>query len=801
MIGRDRIEAGFEGWGLAVVRWRWPVIAAVLAFSGVLIAQIPRMEIEVSTESFLHADDPILLAYNEFRDQFERDDRLLIAIHTDRVFDRDFLERLRDFHRDLEDEVPQVDEVDSLINARSTRGDQDQLIVEDLFEEWPEDDAALAAIKSVALANPLLPHLVISEDLTYTVVSVAFDTYSALDQGLDELAGFDDPLDAEPAGNGNARRYLTGDENNANMVVVREVMARYEAPDFRFHISGSPVFTERIGLGMQGDMRFFLLLACVVSGLFLFVLFRRPSGTLLPLVVVVISVLTTIGCIPLLGYQLQVPTQILPAFLLAVGIGDSVHILAIFYQQLRSGIPKREAIGRALGHSGLAVFMTTLTTSAALLSFSVAAMAPVANLGILAPIGVGFAFVYTMTLLPALLAVIPIKESGPEVRAPLAFLDGFLIEVGSISHRHPWPVIAFWSLFIAFGALGAAQLRFSYNPMNWFREGDPIRVDTELINQELRGAMTLDVIFATNRENGLHEPALLNAFDRIKDINPEIEKNQIFIGKTISLVDILKEINKALNENGDSHYAIPQDRLLVAQELLLFENSGSDDLEKLVDSQFSTGRMTLKVPWIDAIAYPEFLDLLETRYREVVGEDVDFHITGRTALLSRTFSAMIKSMSRSYVIAFILITPLMIMLLSSFKWWLVSMIPNLAPILITLGVMGWFDFSLDGFTLLIGSIALGLAVDDTIHFLHNFQRYNDRGGDPAQAIRDTLATTGQALLFTSLVLCAGFFLFMLGSMQSTFAFGFLTGFALIVAFAADVTLVPAMIPFLTRRTT
>jgi predicted RND superfamily exporter protein len=127
------------------------------------------------------------------------------------------------------------------------------------------------------------------------------------------------------------------------------------------------------------------------------------------------------------------------------------------------------------------------------------------------------------------------------------------------------------------------------------------------------------------------------------------------------------------------------------------------------------------------------------------------------------------------------------------------MIPNLTPILITLGVMGWFDFPLDGFTLLIGSVAIGLAVDDTIHFMHNFRRYYDRMGDAREAVHETLQTTGQALLFTTLVLCTGFFIFMLGSMRSTFNFGFLTGFALAIALLANVTLAPALMTLVTRR--
>ena len=797
MSYQDRAEAAFERWGHFVVRHRWSTIVLTLVLSSLAISQLPRLTVETSTEGFLHSDDPILLAYNDFRNQFDRDDRALIAIKTKHVFDLAFLAKLKDFHEALESEVPQLNEVDSLINARNTRGEEDELIVEDLFEDWPENEAALARIKGYALENKLYPYLLLSDDLTYTTVSVRLDTYSALEEG-DELSGFEEEDQFSEPSDGK-RTYLTGRENNAVMAVVRQVMARFDGPGFEMHLSGGPVFTERIGAGMTNDMGRFLLMGLIICGIFLFVLFRRPSGAFLPLTVILLSLVTTLGLVPVLGLQLHVPSQILPAFLMCVGVGDSVHILAIFYRRLREGHGKEDAIALALGHSGLAVVMTSATTAGALASFTAAELAPIAYLGILAPIGVLLALIYTVALLPALLAVTRLREQRGAEPVHWRSLDRLLAGFGDLATGHPWKVVISFSVILGLAALGAAQLRFSQNPLNWFREGDPIRVDTELMNQELKGAVNIEVLFATGRENGLHDPALLSQMDQIKRLNEELELNRIYIGKSVSVVDILKETHQALNENRSEFYTVPEDRLLVAQELLLFENSGSDDLEDFVDSQFSVGRMTLKAPWVDAIAYPAFIGMLDQRYGEILGDDIEITITGLVPLLGRTFEAVISSMWRSYVLAFLVITPLMILLLSSVKWGLISMIPNLTPVVITLGVMGWFDFPLDTFTLLIGSIVIGLAVDDTIHFMHNFRRYYERTGDAREAVHKTLETTGQALLFTTLVLCMGFIVFMFGDMQSTSNFGFLTSFALAAAFLADVALAPALMVLVTGR--
>ena len=398
-----------------------------------------------------------------------------------------------------------------------------------------------------------------------------------------------------------------------------------------------------------------------------------------------------------------------------------------------------------------------------------------------------------------MLAVVPLRHKTAQAEGRLRGLHRALQACARLAIRHPEKVVATWLIIIAVTLAGALQLRFSHNPLAWFPKGDELRLAWEVLNEELNGLTTVEVLFDTDAENGLHEPALLSRLESIGEYNKGVRYRDVYIGKTTSIVDILKEIHQALNENRSTYYQIPEDRRLIAQELLLFENSGSDDLEDVVDSLFSTGRMTLKIPWTDAIDYPPLLLELAAHYEEVVGDQVSVTVTGLLPLLSRTFEAVITSMAKSYVIAFLIITVLMILLLGSLRAGLVSMIPNVAPIVITLAVMAWFDLPLDAFTLLIGSIAIGLAVDDTIHFMHNFRRYYERYDDAPRAIEETLATTGQAMFVTTLVLCTGFFIFMFATMVSVNLFGFLTGFALLIAFLADVSLAPALMMLVTRR--
>ncbi len=780
-----------------MVRHRWWVIAFVLAMAAGLGAQLPNLAIDNSVEGFLREDDPILIQYNEFRDQFGRDDVSVIAVGPHEVFDLDFLARLRALHEDLETEVPHLKEVTSLINARSTRGEGDELIVEDLLEEWPQDEADLSMLKERVFANPAYLDTLISRDGRFTTVTVKSVTYSSLGARSDALAEFDD-ADLANAGEAAKPEYLTDVESAALVKAVRQVMVRHEGPDFRMHLAGMAVVEERVVNETRADLSRFMAIALLVVIVVLYLVLRRVSGVVLPLVTVVLSLVSTLGTMVLLKIPLSLTTEILPTFLLTVGVCYSVHILVIFFQRLGLGVSREEAIAYALGHSGLAVLIASLTTAGGLFSFAWAEVAPVGELGVVGPLGVLLAMAFSVVLLPALLAVVPLRGDGRSVRPKHALLGRLVVGCGEHSARRPWTVVAIWVVALVLSAVGATRLRVANDYLTWFPEGDPLRAATVLVDRELRGAVTLEAIVETGEENGLHAPELLRQIEKLATENQSIRHGDLFIGKTLSLVDVLKETHRALNENRPASYAIPDSRPLVAQELLLFENSGSDDLEELVDRQFSKARISMKIPWANWMLYPEFLEKMRRHIEAILGDDVRFHLTGFSAVMARAASTFILTMARSYVLALLIITPLMIFLLGSLGRGVLSMAPNLAPVLLTLGVMGWLGIDLDMSTLLIGGIIIGLAVDDTIHFMHRFNRYYLDTGDPYRAVRETLETTGAAMLFTSVVLAAGFLVLTVAYMVAVVVFGFLCGFATVIAFLADVTLAPALMILVTR---
>ena len=783
---RKNVERLLENLGRTLFRYaRW-VIAAVVITLAFGVTQIPNIQVRVSMDEFLPLDDPARVVYDDFVERFGRDDIVMIAIDPPEVFDLDFLARLRELHDEIEDNVEDLREVQSLITARETRGVGDTLVVGELLEDWPETEEELASIRERALANPLYSGFILSTDATMTALTVEIEPYEKADDLEGAFTGFEDvsPEESEP-------RRITGAREMEIVQAIMDVVTPYAAPDFKIYAGGSPVVNGVMIRSLFRDVGLFTFLSIVVIAIVLFIVFRRVLGVVIPLIVAVFSLLATLSVMGAVGIPAMPISEVVPSFLLSVGVGGSVHLLVIFQQRLTAGASREEAIAGAIGHSGLPIIMTALTTAGGLSSFLAAELSPIFVFGLVAPMGILISLVFTLILAPALLAVLPLKPhaTDPTVDPPtIRILEKF----GDYATSHAGRVISAGAILVTIALIGILRLEFSFDSMEWFPDTEPTKIATRLIDKEFGGAMAIELLIETHEENGIHDPELLQRIDRARHMTSGLAVDSLRAGKSVSIVDILKETHQALNGGSPDAYVIPDDPLLVAQELLLFENSGSDDLEDVVDTEFSLARFTLRAPFVDGSLYDAFGAEIVRIFREQTDGLAEISPSGLMMVMGRSFTATIETMARSYVIALAIITPLMMIVLGSFRLGLIAMIPNLFPIVVTLGLMGFLGIPIEIFSLLIGSIALGLAVDDTIHFMHGFRRGYGRTGSVEQAVRETLRTTGQALLFTSVVLSLGFFIYVLSEMVNLTNFGFLTSFAILTAFFGDVLLAPAL---------
>lgn len=803
----ERVEPGFRAWGRFVVAHPLVVLLLSLVSAAVAIAGLAWLRVDVTFESFLEEDDPVLIAYERFADLFGRDERIVISaepgtsLGPDGVFERRFLERLRALHEALESGVPHVEEITSLVNARDTRAEGDTLIVEEFLDPWPEDAAAVAKLRERALDNPLFPGTLLSPDARATAITIELQFYSSGDVVLDELAGFDEQGDSPGASlaPGRPLARLSGEETEEAVAAVAAILAEHQRPDFVLHSAGTPILLQVLAEVMARDMPRFLVLALASIGMLLFLMFRRLVAALAPLAVVGLTVGATFGLMGWSNTPMHVPTQVLPSLLLAACVGDSIHLLAIFYQRRYAGDAEAAALVHALGHSGLPIVLTSATTAVGLASFATSDLAPVSAIGVFAPIGVLLALLFTLTLLPAVIVLVPMGEARASDAAGRATgTDHLLASVGHFALRRPVPIVALAALLAAVAVTGALRLRLSHDPMTWFPDGTPIKDGTYHIDALLGGSVSFEVVLEGANPGDAREPETLK---RIAALGEDLERSPrdgYRAGKAVSLADVVKEVHRALNEDRPGFAVVPDDSQAVAQELLLFESAGSDDLEDVVDEEARTQRMSVRMPWRDSVHYRTFFELAERDMRTALEPLGHATLTGVYAVLVRSIAAVVSSMANSYVFSFGGIGCMMMLLLGSVRWGLLAMVPNVFPILLTLGVMGYFGYPLDSFTLMIGAIALGVCDDDTIHAWHHIRTLHRQGEPLESAVAATLATTGRAALFASIVLSAGFLGFTLSSMWNLQNFGILTTLTIVFALVSEFLLGPALLALAER---
>ncbi|MDH5378413.1 MAG: MMPL family transporter, partial [Gammaproteobacteria bacterium] len=787
---RDRIEDRFEQFGYWVYDKRLLTTSLMLVLALALILQIPKLQMDTSIEGFLHEDDQIRLFYNQYRDQFGRDEVIFLGFESSEIFSDTSLSKLKDLHNDLETNLPYLDSVESLINARDTRGEKDRLIVDDLLSVWPNTPSEFQLLKKRVQANPVLPNLIISEDSKITALMITTTPHATKKTETDEdiLAAFSDH-NIEISNNETGRELLTPEQNTELVKELYKIVEKHRAKGMKLYVAGSPIIIEEVKTTLKKDIKLFTVLILLVMSFMLFLLFKRITAVIFPVFVVVLTLGSTLGAMGAMGATFKIPTQLLPQFLLSIGIAASIHLLAIFFRNINlHSADQRRAMALALRHSGLAITMTSVTTAVGLLSFATSEVAPFADLGLYSGLGILLSLLYTLVLLPALYAYIPIKKmKSTEISSNEGVVDRFLVGMADMAVLNAKSIIFLCFIVFLVATYTASKIGFQHNPLEWLPNESDINQATLVMDNKMRGSSKLEIIVDSGEAGGLYLPDTLRRIEQLQIDLMNTSYRDAFIGKTFSIVDILKETHKALNENRNEFYKVPGSKDLVTQELLLFENSGAENMESFVDSKYQKAHITVKTPWLDATdtngLISEIQKKIDLNFKDT---NIDVTVTGMSAMTGRTLGASIDSTKTSYVIATAVIAILMMFMLGGLKIGLYALAPNLLPIVVGIGSMAALGVKFDVFTLLVGSIALGLAVDNTIHTFHNFNRYyNQKDASVLSAARQTLVSTGRAITGTTIVLSTGFFIFMASSMNNLVIFGALTGGTIIFAMLSN----------------
>lgn len=791
----DRSARFFEGLARRVIQFKYLVFIVMILAAGYMASHLRAFAVDTSTEGLLHPSNPVRVSYDEFQKEFGKDELIIAAIGPVDVFSDSFLNRLQDFHHELETRVPHLDDIISLANARNTWGEGETLHVDEFLGDWPNQHVSMDEIRQRAYRNPTYVDTLVDQTGRYATVILKTVAFTGPETEPGDLDGFSDgALDGfDEAAPANKQKTAFDDAKNQETVdAVKRIVSEYNGKDFPIHLSGTPVVSAVLKTWMLKDMRTFTILAFAAIFILTYVVFRRITAVAICLMVIAFTCVCTFGLMAMFQVPIKIPTILLPSFLLAVSVCSGVHILSMFYKNLGRGVTRDKAIIRALGHSGLAVVLAGITTAGGLLSFVSSKVDPIEDMGIFVAAGVMIALLYSLLWIPATLAILPRPGVKTVSRHANTILDRILVGMGAFSVRKPYLVLAGMLVMILFCSAGIPKLRFSHRTLSWLPADSDERIATQVIDDVLNGTVAGEFIVDTKRANGLHDPETLRAIEAFSEAFRIYRDEEIFVGKVLSINDIVKETNRALNGNDDRYYMLPDSSNQIAQEFLLFEMSGSDDLGKAVDTRFAKTHITMKMPWKDSSTYLHFYKRINAYVNDHM-DGLTVISTGLPMLMCHTMNAIIDSMKSSYSIAFAAVTLLMILFIGDIRYGLISMIPNIVPIYLTLGLMGWMDVRLDAFTMPLGAIAIGLAVDDTIHFMNNFKRYTRAGYSVAGAVEFTLKTSGRAMLFTSIILSAGFLIYCFSFLSNLSNFGIYTALAIVFALLADCMVAPALI--------
>ena len=782
----ERLSRWFARVGVGAYdhRWRVVVVCGVLIGGSVFLASGTR--IDNSFEAYFDRGDRFYQSYLQFREDFGSDEISYIVYEAPQAaygpWNLDVMRRIADLTARIESEVPFVKEVTSLANVEILDPVPDGIDVVKLVDDFPADQKTLLEFRDKVLDKPIYRGGLVSADGKYAAIIVEMARSS-----IDPPAQI--RVDPEK---GNAIDNLYP---QATYDALERLLADPQLKGIVFHHTGDVPLNAVVNrITAEESTR--LGIACFfLVGLLLALFVRRPIGVVGPLAVVATSVLLTVGFVALMGWSLDQMFGMMPVLLIAVGVADSVHVISefrVFHAELGD---RREAIRRTLYLVGAPCLLTSLTTAAGFAAMSFAPIKAIAHFGAYSAAGVMAAFVLTLTLLVVFLTLgrrerkAATAEELLRAKGGRAF-QGVLQAIALFDLRHRKAILAVTTLVFAVSAVGVTKLSVESNFLNEFGRDLPVRNTTAFVDRVMGGTLTFSYLIETDEEGGIKDPKVLREVQRLQ---AEAERYGGIVRKTYSIADFIKDINRTFHEGDPSYYVLPDSRDLIAQYLLLYEMSGGEEAEDYVSIDYSRTRLEIRSTMANSTEMRRLVDHLDRYLSQEPFVASHASLTGMGALWLKLMDYITRSQIIGFLLAFVAITVMMCLLFRSVKTGLLAMAPNLTPVLLTLGGMGWTGVPLDYVRLLIAPVAIGIAVDDTIHHVTRFRHEFSRTGNYREALLLSMADVGRALFITSVVLVCGFLVFVLSVMDSQVSFGLLLASTIVLALLADFILMPALV--------
>lgn len=780
----DRSFASIAGWSFD---HRGAVsILCVLLFAGSLVLA-GRVETDTSYEAYFDEGDATYRAYEAYREDFGSDEVAYIGYELPGVehgpWNLDAMRRLESLTRALED-VPFVYEVTTLANAELTRGLPDGIEISKIWDEMPETQEELLELRELYLGKRLLVGGIINAEADFGAIILEMDRSSTdppEEIVWDEARGADDLENVYPQVSDQA---------------ISRILARPEYEGFRFYYSGDVPLNAYYNRIMTREPLMLLGISLALVSATLLFFFRSWVAVLMPALVLVLSFVMMLGLMGVMGWKIGLTFLSTPPLLMAIGVAHSVHILSEFRARFVARRDRRTALVEALYLVGTPCLLTSLTTSVGFLSMSFVPIKSIAESALYTAGGVMAAFLLSLTLLMALLSFgsrTP-REKTRSVGSPRtargAGMVRLLDRVAELNIRHRRALITGFGLFSLFCAVGATRIEVDSNWLEDFWSDAPIRVETIRVDDEMGGTTNIIYLFDSGESDAIKEPAVLREIERLQELADE---EAWLVRKSYSIVDIVKDLNQVFHEGDPTFHRIPETRQEVAQYLLLYESSGGEEVEEYVSTDYRRANLELRLRLAPTTATSRLVARLDEALEASPLVHTERSLTGIGALWLKLMDHIVTSQIQGFLIAFSVITLMMIAIFQSVRIGLISMIPNLTPVLVALGAMGWLGISLDYNKVMIAAIAIGISVDDTIHLMSRFHHEFERHGRYVTALRESLGDVGRALVITSIALVLGFLVFGGSELRSQATFGGLLASAIVTALVADFFFMPALV--------
>ena len=623
--------------------------------------------------------------------------------------------------------------------------------------------------------------------------------------------------------------------------------ALYEKYDeqFEFFPVGNPPMMEFM-MDTLSQMQVLGLVMILIFTLLLYILFRSFSAVLWPMVTIAASMAWTWGFTVWLGVTISQMISLTVLLVFAVGIADCVHVMSAYFSFRRQGDDHYDALSKSYGKTGLAIMVTTITTMAGVLALTTSELVPIQVFGMMSAFGVVMAFFFTLVLLPILLDLwhpgAPAADDasladrlgdrwnrlsnstktgtaliyvvavylmlGPWVGTYITVISlltyvvvnwqlAILSAVPNFVAQRPWLVLSVFAGLFALCSYGMTLIRIDSNMTELTKEGSAIRVAYETVDENMAGAMSMVIMVDTHTSDGLYNPRLMQAMDQLQNRIETRYSDQVT--RTNSLANIVKDTYQIMSDDDPAYYRVPDDAQMISQLLYLFNSANPEDRRALVSDDYSRSHISLNIYNAGSYQYQRFFEDISQEIDEVFGPlesefpELEVYLTGSMALLMRMADEVANSQFSSFTFAIAVISVIMIITLGSFQGGIMAMIPNMIPALLGFGLMGLLGIALDTDTLLIAPLIIGIAVDDTIHFMTHYRVELIRTGSISESLVSTIRDVGQAVMFTTMVLGLGFALLSFSDYLGMAKMGFFGSAAIFVALLCDLFLIPAMI--------